>query len=327
MRAAVLTEDRPRLDLADLPDPSPGPGEVLVRVSGCGICGSDLHVSSTVAPPGSVLGHEIAGTVEEVGAGVEGWSPGVAVTARPFFGCGTCRFCRAGRADHCPDFALVGHHRWGGFAEAAVLSAAELFALPGALGPVERVLVEPLAVARRALRRGGLTPGEDVLVLGGGPIGLAVVHWARALGAGRIVVSEPVDARRRLALELGADIAIEPSGAAEMAGAPLVVECSGRAGLIDTGLQLADVEGRVCVVGICSTQDTIFPWWGLSKELDLRFAIYYGREDFLETIDALDGGVLNPGAMVVEQIGIEDLPARFHELAREPGDGKVVVVP
>ena len=176
MRAAVLTADRPRLEVVEVADPQPQEGEVVVRVTACGICGSDLHVSSTVAPPGAVLGHEIAGVIEEVGRGVaKRWSIGAQVTARPFTGCGTCPFCQRGRADHCSAFQLVGLQRAGGFAERAVFDADELFALPDAITGPHQALIEPLAVARRALRRGGLIPGEDLTVLGAGPIGLAVV--------------------------------------------------------------------------------------------------------------------------------------------------------
>lgn len=328
MQAVVLTADRPRLEVADVPDPTPGPGEVVVRVTGCGVCGSDLHVASAVAPAGAVLGHEIAGVVEERGEGVDDWRPGAVVAVRPFFGCGACDDCRRGRQDHCASFRLVGLGAPGGFAERTVVAAAELFTMPATVTGGEQALVEPLAVARHALRRGGLVAGDDVTVLGAGPIGLATVSWARALGAGRIVVSDPVERRRALALDLGADVAVDPSsidGAG--ANASLVVESSGVPGVIDQALRLAAVEGRVAVVGVCLQNDTVFPWWGLQKEVDVRFSMYYDRVDFTDTLDALAAGSLGAGSMVTETIGLGDLPARFAELLREPDAGKVVVVP
>ena len=127
MRAAVLSADRPNLEVVTLGDPSPGEGEVLLRVTGCGICGSDLHVATLVAPEGMVLGHEIVGTVEGLGAGVDAaeWKTGTIAAARPFTGCGHCAQCLRGRADHCAQFELLGMARPGGFAELTVVRAAE----------------------------------------------------------------------------------------------------------------------------------------------------------------------------------------------------------
>jgi 2-desacetyl-2-hydroxyethyl bacteriochlorophyllide A dehydrogenase len=329
VKAVVLSAQRPQLETAELPDPRPSTGEVVVRVTGCGICGSDLHLASNMAEPGTVLGHEIAGVVEELGAGVTQARVGDAVAVRPFVGCGACKYCLAGRHDHCASFELIGMQRAGGFAEHTVARASELFHLPGAMRAEDHALVEPFAVARRGLRRGGLVAGESVIILGGGPIGLAVTSWARALGAGRIVVSDPLQQRRDLALALGADDAVDPGEIAGVAGegAPLVVECSGKAGVVDQALQLAAIDGRVAVVGICMANDTYFPWWGIHKELDVRFSIYYGREDFTDTIDAFARGDLRPDGLVTETIGLDQVPERFARLATEGDAGKVVITP
>jgi (R,R)-butanediol dehydrogenase/meso-butanediol dehydrogenase/diacetyl reductase len=325
MRAVVLNEDR-SLAVVDQPDPSPAAGEVVVRVTGCGICGSDLHSIASMGPAGTVLGHEIAGEVVALGAGVGTAKTGDVVAVRPFSGCGACAYCAAGRADHCASFDLVGFQRPGGYAEYTTAVAEELFALPSAVRVEDHALVEPFAVARRALRRGGLTSGESVIVLGAGPIGLAITAWARALGAQDIVVSDPVATRRELALQLGATRAVDPS---EIVGtsAPLVVECTGVPSLIDQAMQLAAIDGRVAVVGMCIASDTIFPWWGLNKELDVRFCIYYGREDFTDTIDAFASGALVADGYVTETIGLDAVPARFAELQADPDAGKVVITP
>lgn len=336
MRAAVLTEERPSLRLEDLDDPIPGDGEVVLEVTACGICGSDLHVASAVAPAGSVLGHEIAGRIAEVGPDVDDrWSVGDQVVARPFTGCGECDWCVAGRADHCSHFALVGLGRPGGFAELVSVSAGELFVPPVSVAGAEQALVEPLAIARRAMRRADLKPGEDVLVLGGGPVGLAVTAVARSMGAGKILVSEPVEMRRQLAARLGADATVDPladdllTASLENFGAPppVVVECSGVKGLIGDGLFQVAVDGRVVVVGICLATDEIFPWFGIEKEADIRFALYYGPEDFVDTIAALDQHRLDAAAMLTETIDLERLPERFLQMATEPDAGKVVLVP
>jgi len=337
VRAAVLTDERPRLEMAEVPTPVPGPGEALLRITGCGICGSDLHLASQLAAPGAVLGHEIAGVVAGVGAGVDAarWPDGTPVVARPFGGCGSCAYCRSGRADHCAQFQLIGLERPGGFAEFVTVRGDELFKLPGTIGADEQPLVEPLAVVRRAFRRGQVTSADRVAVLGAGPIGLAAVAWAVAIGVEVVVVSEPSALRRDLALGLGATAVFDPTsdpvaaGIAEATGGgpSVIFECSGRPGLIEQAIEIAAIEGRIVVVGICPQNDEIFPFWALSKELDLRFAIYYGREDFIDTLDALDSHRLDARSMVTEIITLEELPDRFARLEREPDAGKVIVRP
>jgi (R,R)-butanediol dehydrogenase/meso-butanediol dehydrogenase/diacetyl reductase len=329
MKAAVLSDHRPDLEVVELPEPRPGEDEVLVRVTACGVCGSDVQVARTMGASGTVLGHEIAGVVEELGARVDGVAPGTVVAVRPFFGCGMCGFCRAGRQDHCATFEFVGAQRPGGFAERTVVRASEVFPLPAAVRGEDHALVEPFAVARRALRRGALEAGEAVVVLGAGPMGLAVTHWARALGAGRVVVSDPAPGRRELARQLGADVAVSPEEitGAVGDGAPLVVECSGKTGVLDQALRLAAVDGRVTVVGICLASEAIHPWSGLQKELDVRFSLYSGREDFTDTIDGFASGTLSPDGLVTDTVGLDALPARFALLASQPDAGKVVVTP
>ncbi len=216
-----------------------------------------------------------------------------------------------------------------------VLSARELFLLPASLTGPEQALVEPLAVARHGLRRVGLGTGEPVAVLGAGPIGLATTAWARALGAGPIVVSDPVDPRRALATRLGADAVVDPDDGdvaavcAEILGGapPVVLECSGRPGLIDRAMRLAAVDGRVGVVGACMAQDRLYPSTGLTKELDVRFALYYDDADFVDTLRALDDGSLAIDGLVTDVVDLERLPEMFAAMVAGADAGKVVVVP
>jgi (R,R)-butanediol dehydrogenase/meso-butanediol dehydrogenase/diacetyl reductase len=335
MRAVVLSEDRPRLELVEVPDPEPGPGEALVRVTGCGICGSDLHVATAVAPVGMVFGHEIAGTVEALGKGVDPavWTVGDAVAVRPFVGCGRCPSCERGRADHCDRFELLGVARPGGFAEMTVVQADEVFRLPAAVTGLEQALVEPLAIARRAVNRAGLVPTDRVAILGGGPIGQAIAAWARHLGVEQLIVTDPEPTRRALAERLGATRAIDPVGdelamvELALAGCSVVFECVGRPGMIRQAMDLAGVEGRVVVVGVCIHDDTFFPYTGLHKELDVRYSIYYERRDFLDTIAVLDRGGLQLDGFVEGTVDLEGLADRFAALLAGAEGGKVVLTP
>ncbi|HYA69301.1 MAG TPA: alcohol dehydrogenase catalytic domain-containing protein [Acidimicrobiales bacterium] len=336
MRAAVLTGSEGHLEIIDVDDPVPGPGHVVARVRFCGICGSDLHIATMHRAQGAIMGHEIAGVVEEVGAGVDvQWAPGTPVTARPFASCGACRWCAAGRPDHCRSFGLVGLAKPGGFAERVVLSAAELFELPASLAGPEQALVEPLAVALHGIRRSGLRRGEPVAVLGAGPIGLAATAWARALGAGPAVVSDPAPGRRALAETLGAAAVVDPATddvaavcrQALGAQAPVVLECSGKPGLIQQAMEVAAVNGRVGVIGACMTADTMVPFTGLQKELDVRFALYYDRRDFVDTLRALEEGSLVVDGLVTDVIDLDALPDTFATLLAGADTGKVVVAP
>ena len=140
------------------------------------------------------------------------------MVARPFSGCGRCAFCRRGRADHCAQFQLIGLERPGGFAEFVTVRADELFELPASVLADEQPLVEPLAIMRRAFRRGAVTPSDRVAVLGAGPIGLAAVAWAVAMGVEAVVVSEPSALRRDLAAKLGATATFDPAEGPVSAG-------------------------------------------------------------------------------------------------------------
>ena len=335
MRAVVLSEDRPRLELVDVPDPEPGPGEVLLAVTGCGICGSDLHVACEVAAAGMVLGHEFAGTIAALGPGVDpsAWRVGEAVAARPMAGCGTCPSCLRSRPDHCDSFQLLGMVRPGGFAELTTVSAGELFRLPAAVTGVEQALVEPLAVARRAVTRGAVRPDDTVTILGGGPIGLAILAWVRHLGVEQITVTDPSPSRRALAERMGATKVVDPLGDelgmldVVLSAASVVFECVGRPGMINQAMDVAAVDGRVVVVGVCIVDDTAFPYTGLRKELDVRYAIYYEREDFTETIDVLSAHGLHLDGFVEGTIGLAELPDRFAQLLAGAEGGKVILAP
>jgi threonine dehydrogenase-like Zn-dependent dehydrogenase len=250
VRAAVV---RPggALAVEERPTPQPGPGEVRVRLSACGICGTDLHFQrGGLWPPGRTPGHEMAGRVELVGEGVEGWRPGDPVAVEPLQACGRCPSCLQGRGATCPELQVFGIHRDGGMAELVCVPAGRLFGVPADLAPPLAALAEPMAVAVHGLRRVELEPGQQVLVLGAGSIGLLCVAAARALGAGEVWLS----ARHPHQAVLG-----EALGATRVLGedeippecADLVVETVG--GGADTLMQACHAVrrgGRISVVGV-----------------------------------------------------------------------------
>ncbi len=222
MRAALVAEGG-AFDLATVADPTPQAGELLVRVTACGLCGSDLKARGTM-PAGTIMGHEFGGQVVGQGPGTAGWRAGLPVAVLPVVSCGTCAWCRGGDVAHCASARLVGlGGRPGGFAELAVVPAASSFALPDGVDPAHAALVEPYAVGLHCVGAGELGPGDDVLVVGGGTVGLTTIAWARQRGAGRITVVDPVVARRQMGAAHGASDALPDAAAATPNGYDLVI--------------------------------------------------------------------------------------------------------
>ncbi len=336
MRVAVTTGAGRPLALQDRAEPSPGAGELLVRVGACGICGSDLHMADHIGTPDVVMGHELAGTVVGLGADVSGFAEGDEVAVFPLVACGHCDACRRGLPAHCTgSSALIGWQRPGGYSELVVTSARDTFKLPSSVDVKLGALVEPLAVARHAVERSHIEPGASVLVLGGGPVGQAVTLWLQQFGAREVVVSDPTAHRRALAERVGATATIDPTtqdvaGAFEaVAGsAPSrVIECVGVPGLIQHAADVAAREAHITVVGVCIGADTWAPMTAIGKELGFQFVVYYRVDDFRRTIAALDDGTLDASALITDEITLDDLPARFEALKHPTTECKVLVRP
>ena len=268
MQALVFHEPG-RITVESVADPVPGPGEVVLRIGAGGICASDLRVfrGEKHAATGVVPGHEFAGDVVEVGSGVDSVQVGDRVAVYPILACGGCDFCRRGLRNRCLARQTLGYDRNGGLAEYVLLPEAivrqgHLVPLPPGL-PIERgAMTEPTACVLNSLESCDLRAGAVVAVLGAGPMGLLHVVLARALGAGPIVVAEPVDSRRAMAAELGATVvvggdaeevesAVRTAGASGGAssgagsGADVVIVSVGLDGLTERALRLAAPRARI----------------------------------------------------------------------------------
>ncbi len=336
MRVAVTTGAGLPLAVEERPEPEPGPGELLLRVRSCGICGSDLHVAQHLDLPGVVLGHELAGEVVAAGPGAEGFADGDRVCAFPLVGCGGCGPCRDGRVAHCTTGGeLIGLQRPGGFAEHVVTAARLTYRLPASVAAADGALVEPLAVARHAVEGAVRDVDQPVVVLGGGPVGQAVVLWLAHLGVRDIVLSDPVAGRRALAERIGATATVDPAAAdvrsavERATGRPpgAVVECVGVPGLLQHAIDVAAPESLVTVVGVCMVDDVIAPLSAVLKEVTMRFVVYYRQADFEATLRALDAEAFDATALVTDRIGLDELPARFAALAHPTTECKVLVAP
>jgi 2-desacetyl-2-hydroxyethyl bacteriochlorophyllide A dehydrogenase len=339
MRAAVFHGLGQPLTIEDRPDPKPGPGELVLQVKSCGICGSDLHVSALPPglPPGTVMGHEFSGEVVEVGAGLESsWKVGDRACALPCIGCGKCRACLSGDIVQCAALRTTGLGQLPGAYSQYVLSGGnESLRLPAGVSFREGALVEPLAVGLHAVKRAGLEPGERVMVIGAGPIGLAVTAWARFFGARAVIVNEKAPGRIALAQKFGATAVADVSKEdpvtvfqRETGGPPDVVfECVGVPGLLQQCIGMTRPRGRVVVVGVCMQPDMIFPALAVIKEVDVRFVVAYHRSDFELAIEMLDRGRIEAHDMITDIVGLNAFPSAFEALKSPTHQCKVILEP
>lgn len=202
-----------QLEIRDVPEPAPKPGEVVIRVAAAGICGSELHCFVTHAPrrpPPAIMGHEFCGEVIQVGEGASGYRPGDRVVVNSVIACGRCEDCLDGRVHLCREGEVFGMKRPGGFAERCAVPVSTLLPLPDGISPLQGALVEPLANGVHALSLTRRRFPETLVVIGAGTIGLMVLQVARAAGALRLVSVDVSDARLQVAQQLGAETVLNP---------------------------------------------------------------------------------------------------------------------
>jgi 2-desacetyl-2-hydroxyethyl bacteriochlorophyllide A dehydrogenase len=336
MPAAVYVGDG-RLAVTELPVPVPGPDEVLVEVAQCGICGSDMHlVLEGYARPGTVLGHEWAGTVVATGAAVSGWEPGARVVSNPRAGCGTCRPCRRGRPSVClgrdaPDFLSFG----GAFCRYLVVGAERLLRLPETLSTRAAALTEPTAIAVHTVNLSQVAPSDRVLVTGAGPVGLLTVAVLRARGVTDITMSEPSPTRRARAAAVGATAVIAPDAFASPAlGRPVdepfavAFECSGHASAAEAALDQLDFAGTLVFVGTGRELPRINHNRMIVLELSIIGAYNYDDDGFGPALELLASGALPTDLLIeVDDVLLGDVGATMQRLAQGEIAGKVLVRP
>ncbi len=333
MRAAIMQGLHKPLLVETLPDPTPGEGELVVKIGRCGICGSDLHMTEDAGygkGAGTILGHEFAGEIVALGKGIEGFATGDLVSVSPLKSCGHCAACLAGEVSWCSQFGL----QEGGYAEYAITRPNQCVKLPAALSLADGAIVEPLAVARHGVTLSGIKPGDRVLVLGAGPIGLAVAFWARRAGATRVVLQDVADYQRERALEMGATDFIvdreDPIGASTRAlggEADIVFECVGIPGLIAQAVAQVRPRGTILLLGLCNQPDTFNSFAMLSKEVRLVTSAFFTRGEYEASLDALERGAAEPRAMVTETINLAQTPDMFESLKRRTHQCKVMIAP
>ncbi|HKO28042.1 MAG TPA: alcohol dehydrogenase catalytic domain-containing protein [Solirubrobacteraceae bacterium] len=331
MRAVKVAEDR-RLAVAECPDPEPGPGQALIEVAYCGICGSDLHFRDVpeLFPAGTVPGHEFSGRIVGVGDGVRGWNAGDRVCVLPFGQCGECASCRSGNEQVCPHAVSngvgLGTGRPGAYAGRVVVDERMLFALPDSVDDRAGTLVEPLAVAIRAVDLAEATVREPVLVLGAGPVGLLTALVLRHRGAERVAVCSRNPARGQHAAALGlSTISIEEVPDASPA---CVFECAGTPAAAQLAVQVLRPLGRLLLVGLALEPLDLAAPPIVIKELSIRGVIAYRRAQFQAAIDMLAAGAIPVDELITEVVPLAEAENAFRALTTRGTDKvKILLAP
>ena len=331
----------------DVPDPVPGFGQVLVQVRACGICGSDLHFvkhGATMAELGKemrrpdepqlgseldfdrdiYMGHEFSAEVLEAGPDTVAPSAGTLVTSIPVM------FTMSGVENLAYTNALPA-----GYAERMLLSAPMLLEVPNGLDARHAALTEPMAVGLHAVNKSGITPGDAALVLGCGPVGLAVIAALRLKGIEPIVATDFSPTRRALAQTLGAHEVVDPRSEPGIdawhrvdGNRPLVVfEAVGVSGMINDAMRDAPRGARICIVGVCMEADTIRPFFGIGKELNLQFVLGYDPEEFAGTLRSIAEGDIDVAPLITGVVDLDGVPGAFAELGHPDRHAKILVEP
>jgi 2-desacetyl-2-hydroxyethyl bacteriochlorophyllide A dehydrogenase len=336
MRAAVF-EGKGKVQVTERPDPRVAhPDDVVVQIAANGLCGSDLRALATppemVYDEGVIVGHEFSGTIVDVGDEVE-LRPGTHVVVHPNIWCQTCWYCRSGHTNLCERFVHIGSMRDGGAAELCVVPERMVYRIPDEMSLDLAALAEPLACVLNGTRQAAVHPGESVVVLGAGPIGLLYVMLFRAAGASPLIVSEPTPERARWARELGADVVVNPA-ASDVAdaiheltdgrGADVAVDSVG--GLLAAAVGSVRKRGRVFLFGLNERAEVMIrPADLVYKEISVS-GVYIARGTFPLAVSLLTENALAFERLVTHRLKLEQFDEAI-ELLRTGEAVKALVVP
>jgi len=322
MKAAVY-DSRKKLVVRDVPMPELGANEVLIKVVNTGFCGSDHSmIESGSLKDGIIIGHEVSGTVADMGAQVAGTSVGDRVIIRPTY-CGKCRECRMGKPYLCQaDRRTIGLGDFpGGFAEYLKVDPRMLIPIPEGVDSQNGALAETFAASLHGIRCSG-KEGGSALVIGGGSIGLALVRLLKIMGFGPIALSEPVEKKRTLAIDFGADTVVDPFNENLIlrvmdetggAGFDTVFECSGLGESVQTAVNAAANGGTVCVVSIIMRNIEIMPVALNFKEVWLTGSYSNTHEENIRCLRWMAEGKIDGKPLITDYISLDNLPLAYRE--------------
>lgn len=327
MRATIMHTPRD-MRVGTWETPHPGPGEALISIKAAGICAGDMHIflgRSPYARYPLICGHEMAGVVIEVGGNVRGIEPGTSVAVEPFISCGSCYPCRIGKNNCCTKLQIMGVTRPGGYAEYLTAPSSNVHPLPAGISFSHASFAEPVAVAVHACRRGNVTAGEDVLVLGCGPIGLALIEVAKARGA-HPIAADVLPSRLDVAAALGAETMLADKNIIQRVldrtnneGMPVVMEATGNVQAVEQTVELVAAGGRIVIVGLIKEgAGATFPGLDFTRKEMTVVGSRASVNCFPEALQLLSDGSITYPRMAIE-FDLWDAPEVFNELAANPG--------
>lgn len=299
-----------------------GAKEVLVRVKAAGICGTDVHIyhgeagSAEVAPP-VILGHEFAGIVEAAGEAVTSVKEGDHVALDPNMYCGSCLPCRMGRKQNCEHLYALGVNTDGGFAQYCIVPEGQCFVVKPEIDFRVAAMAEPISCVIHGIDNAGIRPGQSVLVIGGGTIGLLMVQMAKLSGASDVILSEPIEMRRKIAVEVGADAVIDPASEDISArirellgrdGADVVIECVGKPFTVEQAFRAAGFRGTVLLFSVPKVDDTAqLPLFDVyKKELNIVGSMI-NPDTFQRAVNLVNAGNLEIEKLITHSYDVEHL--------------------
>jgi 2-desacetyl-2-hydroxyethyl bacteriochlorophyllide A dehydrogenase len=321
----------------DVPDPVPEAGQVLVGVRACGICGSDLHfaahgaqvlqMTERVAGAGVMrvdldhdiyMGHEFSAEVLEAGPDTDTHPPGTLVTSLPVL--------LSGKG---AEPIVYSNSTIGGYAERMLLSAPLLLAIPNGLDFKHAALTEPMAVGLHAVNKSNIAPSETALVVGCGPIGIAIIAALRVRGVETIVASDFSPRRRELATAMGAHQVLDPAQGSpfDIVKPNVVFEAVGVPGIIDDIMLRARPGTRLVVAGVCMQPDTVHPFFAIAKEISVQFVLAYTPDEFTDSLRALAEGDIDVEPLITGEVGLDGVGGAFDALADPERHCKILVTP
>ncbi|MEB3021596.1 zinc-binding dehydrogenase [[Mycobacterium] crassicus] len=338
MRAAVLRDGR-MIYRDDVPEPAPGPGQVLVEVTACGICGSDLHfaahgdqvLAATRSMGGSraaeaavdlgadiFMGHEFSARILQAGPDTDTFPAGTPVTSIPIL-----------LAAKGIEPIVYSNTTMGGYAEKMLLSAPLLMPIPNGLDPRYAALTEPMAVGLHAVNKSGITADETALVLGCGPIGIAIIAALSITGVENIVAADYSSTRRDLAALMGAHRTVDPADGSpfDTVRPKVIFEAVGVPGVIDDVLRRTPSGSRLVVAGVCMQPDTVHPFYGIAKEISVQFVLAYEPAEFAATLRSIAEGRIDVAPLITGEVGLDGVGAAFDDLADPNRHCKILVTP
>lgn len=339
-QAAAVYRSTGVVEIAERDVPMVEPGRVLVEVSHCGVCGSDLHLMMEGwGTPDTVEGHEYSGRIAAIGDGVEGWSVGERIVCGPSPSCGRCDACRARRPSQCEQrgaYSSPSHD--GAFTRFTSIDARSLVRVPDSLDLRTAALAEPLAVAMHAITRSGITRGESSMILGAGPIGALILSALVADDIGPVTVVEPSEVRQRLARQLGATRVVHPDELVAFSIAEpdhiapnavsVVFECSGKRTAMEIAPSQLRRGGRLVLVGAGIEPPRFDPNRIILTELSVIGAFIYDADGFDAAIELLDSGRLRTDLLIEpDDVPLDGLLGAMHEVIEGRRPGKVMIVP